>query len=284
MPDYPKIGAHISAAVNISQAPRRAWKAGCECFQFFSRSPQGGPTKELTEQTVADFKADCEKYKLESYLHSPYYINLASAKNNIYYGSISALREELERGSLLGVKYMMAHLGSAKDLGKKAGMKRVAEGLEKVLAGYKGKTEFLIELSAGAGAIIGDTFEEIAKIVNSPRLRKHQIGICFDTCHAFASGYDLRTEQAVKKTFKKFDQILGLKRLKLIHANDSQTGLGSHKDRHEHIGQGQIGLAGFRAIVKFAEKQKINLILETPDGNDRVKDIKMLKKIKKQAK
>jgi deoxyribonuclease-4 len=153
-------------------------------------------------------------------------------------------------------------------------------------------------MSAGAGAIIGDTFEEIAKIIDATERRLSPsarggaksrsgeggvgaIGICFDTCHAFASGYDLRTEKAVKDTFKKFDKILGLKRLKLIHANDSQTELGSHKDRHEHIGQGQIGLEGFKAIVKFAKKQKINLILETPHDKRLAEDLKILKKMRK---
>jgi apurinic endonuclease APN1 len=136
-------------------------------------------------------------------------------------------------------------------------------------------------MSAGAGAIIGDTYEEIAKIVNSQKLKKYNIGICFDTCHAFASGYDLRNKQAVKKTFADFDKVLGIERLKLIHANDSLTELGSHKDRHAHIGEGHIGVEGFEAIVALAKKQKINLILETPDGEDRVKDIKLLKKLKK---
>ncbi|MFA5124652.1 MAG: deoxyribonuclease IV [Patescibacteria group bacterium] len=281
MPAYPQIGAHISAAIDIAHTPLRAQKAGCECFQFFSRSPQGGPTKDLTKQTITDFKANCRKYRLESYIHSPYYINLASAKNNVYYGSVSALREELERGSLLGVKYMMAHLGSAKELGGGAGMKKVIEGLEKILTGYKGPTRLLIEMSAGAGAVIGDTFEEIAKIIDSPRLKKYDIGVCFDTCHAFSSGYDLRTEKAVKETFKKLDKILGLKRLKLIHANDSKTELGSHKDRHEHIGRGLIGLEGFRAIVQFAKQQKINLILETPHDEQLAEDLKILKKMRK---
>ena len=280
MSGYPKIGAHISAAVDISQAPLRAHDAGCECFQFFSRPPQGGPAKEVTPRTIEAFKANCKKHKLSSYIHSPYYINLASAKNNIYYGSIKVLREELERGSALGVDYMMAHLGSAKDLGEKAGIKKVVEGLEKILTGYRGQTEFLIEMSAGAGAIIGDTFEEIAKIVKAPQLKKFNIGICFDTCHGFTSGYDLRSARAVKETFAKFDKILGLKRLKLIHANDSEAGLGSHKDRHAHIGQGEIGLAGFKAIVALAKKQKINLVLETPHDQRLAEDLKILKKLK----
>ncbi|MFA5020753.1 MAG: deoxyribonuclease IV [Patescibacteria group bacterium] len=278
--DYPKIGAHISAAGNLALAPLRARELGLECFQFFSRPPQGGPAKPITAKLAADFKANCDRYRLESYIHTPYYINLASAKSNIYYGSISAIREELERGSLLGVKYAMTHLGSAKDLGEAAGLKKCISGLAQILKDYAGSTELLIEMSAGAGAIIGDTFEEIAKIVLSPKLKKYNLGVCFDTCHAFASGYDLRDAQTVAAVFKKFNRLLGIKRLKLIHANDCQSEFDSHKDRHAHIGQGNIGLAGFKAIAAFAKKQKINLILETPHDDGFGKDVKILKKLR----
>lgn len=277
---FPKIGAHISAAGDVSLAPQRAAKAELECFQFFSRPPQGGPAKSLTPEKISAFRTACQKYKLESYIHTPYYINLASANNRIYYGSTKVIREELECGSQLGVKYLMTHLGSAKDLGEKEALKKVTAGLAETLSGYQGSTGFLIEMSAGSGAIIGDTLEEIASIINSPKLKKYDIGICYDTCHAFASGYDLRAEVTVKKTFGEFDKILGLSRLKLIHANDSLTELGSHKDRHAHIGQGQIGLAGFKALVKFAGQRKINLVLETPDGSERIKDVKILKKFR----
>lgn len=281
---YPRIGAHISAAGELSQAPLRAALAGCECFQFFSRPPQGGPAKPITNQLATDFKANCHQHDLESYIHTPYYINLASAKNNIYYGSIKVIREELERGSLLGVKYIMTHLGSSKELGEKAGLKQTIKGIGEILKGYKGTTELLLEISAGAGAIIGDTFEELASIINSAGLKKYKIGVCFDTAHAFASGYDLRDTKTVTATFKQFDKIIGKDKLKLIHANDSLAEFNSKKDRHAHIGEGQIGLAGFKAIVAYTQKQKINLILETPhDGHTDpalLKDIKILKSLR----
>jgi len=279
MNTYPKIGAHISAAGDIALAPVRANEAGLECFQFFSRPPQGGPAKPITGKLIKEFRANSEKFDLESYIHTPYYINLASAKNNIYFGSIKVIREELERGSLLGVKYIMAHLGSAKELGEKEGIKKVIDGIYQILKDYKGQTEFLIEMSAGAGAIIGDSFEEIANIVLSPKLKKYNIGICFDTCHGFASGYDLRSAETVAATFKKFDKTLGIKRLKLIHANDCESEFGSHKDRHAHIGEGNIGLDGFKAIVAIAKKRKINLVLETPHDLKLQQDIKILKNI-----
>ncbi len=281
---YPKIGAHISAAGDVSQAPLRAASAGCECFQFFSRPPQGGPAKEITEKLATDFKSCSKQHDLESYVHTPYYINLASAKNNIYFGSIKVIREELERGSLLGVKYVMAHMGSSKELGEKEGLKKAIEGLEQIMKGYKGSTELLLEISAGAGAIIGDTFEELATMIHSAKLKKYKIGICFDTAHAFASGYDLRDTKTVTATFKQFDKVIGKEKLKLIHANDSLAEFNSKKDRHAHIGAGKIGLEGFKAIVAYAKKLKINLILETPhDGHEDqalLDDIKTLKDLR----
>ena len=276
-----KIGLHISAAGDVSLAPLRAVDFSCECFQFFSRPPQGGPAKSIAPEQAGKFQADCRTNNLDSYIHTPYYINLASATDRIYYGSIRVIREELERGSQLGVKALMTHIGSAKDLGEKEAIKKVIAGLTEVLKDYDGSTQFLIENSAGTGAIIGDSFEEIAEIINSSELKKYPIGICFDTCHAFASGYDLRDEKTVEETFKKFDKIIGLDKLILIHANDSKTELGLHKDRHEHIGAGEIGHSGFEAIVKFATKRDIDMILETPGDDERKKDLKTLKGMRK---
>jgi len=281
---YPKIGAHISAAGDISQAPLRAASAGCECFQFFSRPPQGGSAKEITDKLAAEFKTNSQKYNLESYIHTPYYINLASTKNNIYYGSIKVIREELERGSLLGVKYIMTHIGSSKELGEKMGLKKAIDGLAEIMRGYQGSTKLLLENSAGAGTIIGDTLKELATIIYSPKLKKYSIGICFDTAHAFASGYDLRDTKTVTATFKQLDKIIGKEKLKLIHANDSLAEFNSHKDRHAHIGEGKIGLKGFKAIIAEAKKLKINLILETPHQNFAdpalIKDINILKSLR----
>lgn len=281
---YPLIGAHVSAAGDLSQAPLRASSAGCECFQFFSRSPQGGPAKPITDELIKNFKDNCKKYQLESYIHTPYYINLASAKNNIYYGSIKVIREELERGSLLGVKYVMAHVGSSKELGESEGLKKAIAGLAEIMKGYQGETELLLENSAGAGAIIGDTFEELSSIINSPQLKKYPLGICFDTAHAFASGYDLRDTKTVTATFKQFAKIIDKEKLKLIHANDSLADFNSKKDRHANIGEGKIGMVGFKAIVSYAQKLKINLILETPHKDHLdpllLKDIETLKKFR----
>ena len=272
------IGAHVSAAGDVTLASERAKSIGCECFQFFSRSPQGGKATIITPEIGKKYQDNMKEYgQLACYIHGPYYINFASLNNRIYYGSVSVIREELERGSILGVKYLMFHPGSYKESGLKKGLELVCDGLEKVLNGYQGKTELLIEMSAGASNVIGDTYEEINKIVNSKKLKKYNLGICFDTAHAYARGYDLSSKKAVEKTFSDFDKVLGMKSLKLIHANDSKVELNAKKDRHEHIGQGKIGLVGFQAIVDFAQKHKIDLILETPDLEGRKKDIEILK-------
>jgi len=261
-------GVHVSAAKSLALAPGRAHEVGAEVFQFFSRSPRGGAAPKITPALAAEFRANCRKFKLaECYIHTPYYINLASTNGRIYHGSIAVIRDELERGSLLRVTYVMTHLGSARELGRKQAITKVIAGLREALRGYRGSTKLLLEIAAGSGNIIGDTFKEIAAILRG--VGKRDVGVCFDTAHAFASGYDLRTPAAVKATIRAFDRTIGLNRLKLIHCNDSKVDLGSHKDRHQHIGLGKIGLAGFRALLAHPKLQKINFSLETPEDDIR---------------
>ncbi len=267
------IGCHVSIQGGIQNAPERAADLGCEVMQIFTRSPQGGKAPELTEELIQDFKLKVKNYKLKTtYIHTPYYINFASANNRIRYGSVSVVRAELERGSQLGAKYVMTHLGSAKELGQKEALAKTIEMLKKSLEGYAGSTKLLIENSAGAGEIIGDDLSEIKKIIDgvkSPAIA----GVCLDTQHSFASGYDWCE---FEKTIKRVDKELGIENIKLIHANDSQPEFNSHRDRHEHIGQGKIGLDCFKHLVKFAKENDIDMICETE--HDGVKeDIEILK-------
>lgn len=273
-------GAHVSIAGGLFNAPINAASIGCEVFQIFTRSPQGGNIPILTSEIIDEFKQNCKDNNLQEwYVHTPYFINFASDKERIAQASISVVRQELERASSIGAKYLMTHLGSYKMLGQKEGLKQLVSGLDKTLKDYNGLTEFLIEISAGSGEIIGSSFEEIAEIIHHPKLKKYNIGVCFDTQHAFGSGYDLRNQKAVTNTFDQFDKIIGLSRLKLSHCNDSKVELGSNKDRHEHIGDGFIGKEGFKAIIKDSRLNKINLILETKP--DKVKkDLELLKKIR----
>ena len=274
--NHVKIGCHVSIAGGVQNAPKRAADLGCEVFQLFTRSPQGGPAPELTKELIAEFKSEMKKWNQENcYIHTPYYINFASVKENVRKASVRVVREELERGSLIGAKYVMTHLGSAKDYNNKDdALDVVAGSVGEIMKGYDGLTVFLLEISAGAGDIIGSTFEELEYILRS---NSNSIGICLDSAHMFASGYDIKTDDGFKQTIDQVEATVGLDRIKLIHANDSMVGLGEKKDRHEHIGEGKIGQEGFVNLMN--QFPKIDMILET--DHDRVEDdIKILKKLR----
>jgi deoxyribonuclease-4 len=281
-----KIGCHVSIAGGLWNAPENAANLKCETFQIFSRSPHGGPVKDIDKETIKKFNAAMKQYGFTVFvIHAPYFLNLGSSNPRIYHGTLSVLRQELERGSLLGANYLMFHPGSLKDLGKEKGMQQAKEGLKKVLTGYKGGTKLLIEISAGAGEVIGDTFEEVAFLMDGVKKMKGFGGICFDTQHAFGSGYDLRTPEAVKKTFAKFNSVIGLEYLKTLHTNDSKVEFGSHKDRHEHIGHGKIGQKGFQAILAFLAAKKLDLPLILETEHDIVEqDIALMKTLRNKVK
>lgn len=271
-------GAHVSIAGGIEKSPERAAAIGCEVFQIFSRPPQGGDAAKITGALAEEFQTNLKKYsQKEFYIHTPYIINLASTEGRIRGNSIRLIREDLERGSVLGAKYVMTHLGSAKELDKETANKMTAESLKKVFVGDY-KTQLLIEISAGAGNIIGSTFEDLVYFIEN--LKEYKVGVCLDTAHMFASGYDLRDKDAVKKTFDLFDEIVGSEHLKLFHLNDSKVGLGEKKDRHEHIGDGKIGLAGFEVLARDSRLQKFNFICET-ESDKVAEDIAMMRDLRK---
>src|SRR3989339_779336 len=280
------IGCHVSIAKGlpagrpgIENAPELAHKLGCEAMQIFTRSPQGGPFPEIPDETAKSFQENCQKNGIKNvYVHTPYFINLASKNNRIYYGSINSSRKELERASQLGAKYVMTHLGSAKDLGEEESIKKIIESLEKIFEDYSGFAKLLIENSAGAGQIIGSDFKQIGKIFSStPDFDERLAGVCLDTQHSFASGYDWKND--FNNCIEALDKNIGLKNIKLIHSNDSLTDLNSRKDRHTHIGQGKIGREGFEKLVAFAKENNIDMICETAYPGV-VDDIKILKEMR----
>lgn len=275
-------GAHVSIAGGLQNAPKNAALLGCEVFQIFSRSPRGGPAPSITAEAVAEFRAACQTYGQRTwYIHAPYYINLASSKAALRATSQRILREELERGSKIGASGMMTHLGSAHDSDEKTALQAVADGLRRMLDGYRGATTLLLEISAGSGHIVGDSFEDLALLVRATRGRT---AICLDTQHAFASGYDLRTPKALKETLKRFDATIGLEKLALIHCNDSLSAFGSHVDRHAHLGTGMIGTAGFAALVRERRLKNLDLIIETPTEEGMRKDLELLKRLREERK
>jgi deoxyribonuclease-4 len=280
---YQRVGLHVSASGGVINAPDRAKEIGAECFQFFSRSPRGGIAPKISEEDAKLFVQRCQQHEMESYIHTPYYINFAAPKKDIAENTIRVVREEMERATQLGVKYVVTHLGSARDWpgaekGKTPGgaLKRTIKGLRAVLHGNpKFTARLLLEISAGTGSIIGNSFEELAYIIKG--LGKKNMQVCLDTCHMFSAGYDLRTKEALDETMKQFREQLGLERLKLVHINDSKTGLGELKDRHEHIGLGKIGEEGFKTLLAHPDFQSVNFVLETKHDDLIKQDMERLK-------
>lgn len=273
----PLIGAHVSTTGGVWNAAANAADQGCEVMQIFVQNPQQYQVPKTTIEEVRQFQAALKKYNIaEVYAHAPYLINLASDNNRIRHGSINLIRKNLERASALGCKYVMTHLGSYGEQTADDGQKRVIKALLRALEGYSGQTELLIELAAGSGYIIGSKFGEIHKILTG--LEHHKIGVCLDTMHVFASGYDLRGKKAIDATLFQFDQEIGLSKLKLIHINDSMVELGSQKDRHADLGDGKIGWENFKILINHPKLRGINWILETPgDEKRRLVDINELR-------
>lgn len=279
-----KVGCHVSIAGGIFNAPKNAHDLGCEVYQIFTRSPRGGPAGKLTAEVLKQWQAENKKYGFSEWVvHTPYYINFGSTNDRIRSGSARIIREELERASLLGAAFVMTHLGSSKDVTPAEGLTMVVDGLNAALKGYTGAAQFCIEIAAGSGSVMGARFDQVAAMIERIEKKdtklKNMIGVCFDTCHAFASGYDLRDKASLEKTLDAFDQTIGLDRLRLFHANDSKFELGGRRDRHDHIGSGHIGVKGFSALINHPKLKDRNVYLETePDG---VKaDIAKLKKLR----
>jgi len=279
------IGSHVSIAGGLFNAPKNSQLVGGNIFQIFSRSPRGGPAPEISTDVIEKFKNAMAENKQNLFcIHTPYYINFGSPKKYIYESSIRIVREELERASLLGGKAIMTHLGSAVGSQRQTALKQTAEGLKQTLEGYNGSALLLLENAAGSGEILGNTFEELAGLINSlDKNKQTMVGVCLDTCHAFASGHDLSNANGLNKLLEEFDRQIGLEKLLVIHLNDSKTPLGDRKDRHEHIGQGHIGLEGFKNIINHPKLKKVDFILETPidENGDHADDIKTIKSIKK---
>lgn len=276
----PNIGAHVSIAGGIHHAPRRAKEEHLETFQCFTRSPQGGAAPSLSKEVCSSFKTAMKKEGMQSFvIHAPYYINLASPQPRIRHASRRIIREELERGSLLDASYVMFHPGSHKDRSLDEGIAVVQKGLLEILNDYTGSTKLLLEISAGAGDVLGDTFEENAAMIEPVTAAPGFGGICFDTCHAFASGYDFRTPELASALLEEFDRAIGLSWLTLSHVQDSKADLGGKKDRHEHIGRGHIGRDSLAALLNTPPFRAIDWILETP-SDGRGDDVAILKEIR----
>jgi len=276
-----RIGFHVSIADSIDEAVDRAVEIGVNTFQIFTRNPRGWQFKPLDPEEKNLFKEKLGKVDIEPvFIHMPYLPNLASPRDEVYILSVRSLTTELRRCDELGVPFLVTHLGSHLGSGKAMGFKRIIEAVNTAFSEARSEATLLLENTAGTRNSMGSSFEDIRRVIDSIAFDE-RVGVCFDTCHAFAAGYDLRGREAVEDVLAAFDSVLGLKRLKLIHLNDSVGSLRSYIDRHEHIGLGRIGEEGFKAILN-CEFGRRPLIMETPVDEKRG-DLENLMKVRELA-
>jgi deoxyribonuclease-4 len=270
---------HVSITGTIDQAADRARDIGCDTFQMFTRNPRGWKFRKLNPDETKEFRRKIDSYRLKPVVsHMPYLPNLSSPRKLIYNKSVKSLSAELERCAMLGIPYIVTHLGSHLGKGPEIGLERIVTAVNQTISKDKGNATLLLENTAGTKNSMGSTFEDIKRILDGLE-NKRRVGVCFDTAHAFAAGYDLRTAVRVNETVAKFDKTLGLRLLKVVHLNDSKGELGSGRDRHEHIGMGYIGEEGFRALFKHEALKDLPFIMETPI-DERRDDVGNIRKVR----
>ncbi len=259
------LGSHLSISGGLYRAIEVADGYGFDCVAMFVRNQRQWRASPLSAEAIATFVEVRRRLKIAPVVaHGSYLVNLAG-KADVRRKSVAAMRDELDRCERLGIEYLVFHPGSREDADEGVGL--IADALNGIVAGRGGRTKILLETTAGQGNCIGYRFEQLADILE--RLESpERFGVCLDTCHIFAAGYDIRTPDDYRKTMDEFDRIIGMKRLFAVHLNDSVRDLGSRVDRHAHIGLGKIGLAAFAEIVNDRRLTAIPMILETPKGAD----------------
>jgi len=275
------LGVHVSIAGHIWESIDRAEALGCNVMQIFSRDPRQWRRSKIKAEDIREFRLRREKSGIQKvFIHIPYLINLASPYNVLYQGSLRAYIQDMKEAQALGADYIVTHMGSHKESGEKQGLKRITVALNRILDKTKDSSVgILLENTSGSGSWLGYKFEHQRQIIDGLENKK-RVGICFDTCHAYTAGFDLSSPEGYSKTIESLDRIVGLKRLKLVHLNDSRDELGSHADRHEHIGKGSLGLEAFRRIVNDPRLAGSAFVLETPKDSENA-DKRNLKAVKK---
>lgn len=267
------LGAHMSIAGGVENAVLRGHSIGCEAIAMFTKNNNQWKAKSLTQEDADRFNAALVETGIRAVVaHTSYLINLASPDAALWKKSIVAMEEELKRCELLGIPYLVLHPGSHMGKGVDWGVKRVADAFDRIhkkLPGLRVMT--LLEHTAGQGNHLGHLFEELAEM-RELITEKQRIGVCLDSCHLFAAGYDLRKPETYADVFKRFDDLVGIAQIKAWHLNDSKTPLGSRVDRHDHIGKGKIGKTGFKNIMNDPRWRDLPGLLETPKGEDMKED------------
>lgn len=265
------IGFHVSISGSLDLAVDRAVEIGCTTFQIFTRNPRGWAYKALDQEQAQLFREKRKKAGYERVVaHMPYLPNLAAPVKPFQKMSRESLKAEVARCSVLGIDYLVAHIGSHMGAGTMAGVRNVIAACNEALDANPGETVLLIETMAGQHNSVGSRFEELKLILDGVR-QSERVGVCLDTCHVFAAGFDISTKAGVEHTMGLFDDTVGYGRMKVIHLNDSVGPMGSGLDRHEHIGMGRIGSAGMRAFLHYGKNSGLPILMETPI-DDRRKD------------
>jgi deoxyribonuclease-4 len=258
-----RVGVHVSIAGSLDLAVDRAKDAGCDVFQQFSRNPRGWGYKPLSDDDCETYRAKIRATGIIPVDHMPYLPNLASPKPDVYEKSVPALVAELDRCGKLGIPYLVTHLGHHLGDGIAGGRARVIRAINTALGESDNSVMLLLENTAGEKNSVGSSFEHIRGIMDGLDAQE-RVGVCFDTGHAFAAGYELRTEAGIEETLAQFDEQVGIRNLMVVHVNDTKGDRGSGLDRHEHIGMGFIGENGFRRILHHPVFKSLPLVCETP--------------------
>jgi len=270
----------MSIAGGVEKSILRGLSVGCKAIQIFTKSTNQWQGKPLTIRETENFKEHRERSDIFVLGHTSYLINLASPDEDLWLKSWASFITEIERCALLGIPYVVTHPGAHVGAGEAVGLARISQALDRICDVTKeSKVKVLLEVTAGQGSTLGFRFEHLTEIMENSRYPA-RLGVCFDTCHTFAAGYDLRTLRTFEKTFTQFDGLIGIKQIKAIHLNDSRGELGSRLDRHEHIGQGHLGREAFRLLLNDSRFQSLPFLLETPKGKDLKEDVQNLTTVK----
>lgn len=271
------LGAHMSIAGGVGNAFLRGQTAGCDTIQIFTKNNNRWESASLKQQDVDAFFENSKQTGIKPvFAHNGYLINLASPKPDLHRKSVEAMQDELERAELLKLPFVVIHPGSHTGDGEENGLKRVAVSIRKLIKETSGySVGIALETTAGQGTNLGYAFEQLGWLIEE--IGHERIGVCFDTCHSFTAGYELRTKSGYKETTDLFEEHIGFDKLLAVHLNDSKKEFQSKKDRHEHIGKGTIGLDGFSNVLNDLRFQKVPMVLETPKGPELKEDIENLK-------
>lgn len=262
-----RVGAHVSISGGLEKAIERQEEIGGNCGQIFAGSPRTWSVSDYTDEEGEEFKQAMKQSNQKPYsIHSTYLVNLATPKDDLFEKSLNCLQAELDAASKLGVKSVVFHPGAHTGSGRENGIERIAEGIDEL--DIPDNVTLLLENTAGKGTTLGKSFGELRQMMEKSETDNGSLGVCIDTCHAHAAGYELREESGFEDMIQEIEEDLGMEKVRVVHLNDSKDPKGSEKDNHEHIGEGNIGKEGFRNVVNSVLGKK-PMVLETPVTDDR---------------